>query len=40
MFVLHAQSYLLKFYEDFGFTKHGEKFLEVNIEYYHMERIK
>jgi predicted GNAT family N-acyltransferase len=35
---LHAQAYLVKFYEDFGFTKHGEKFLEVNIEHYAMEK--
>jgi predicted GNAT family N-acyltransferase len=35
---LHAQSYLVKFYEDFGFVKHGEKFLEANIEHYYMEK--
>ena len=36
--VLHAQSYLLKFYEDFGFVRKGEMFLEVNIEHYCMEK--
>jgi len=36
--VLHAQAYLLKFYEDFGFEKQGELFLEANIEHYHMEK--
>ena len=36
--VLHAQVYLLKFYEDFGFVKQGELFLEANIEHYHMEK--
>lgn len=36
--VLHAQAYLLKFYEDFGFVKQGELFLEANIEHYHMEK--
>jgi predicted GNAT family N-acyltransferase len=35
---LHAQVYLVKFYEDFGFIKHGEKFLEANIEHYAMEK--
>ena len=35
---LHAQAYLLKFYENFGFTKQGEKFLEVNIEHYCMDK--
>ena len=36
--VLHAQSYLVKFYEDFGFERKGEMFLEVNIEHYCMEK--
>ena len=36
--VLHAQSYLLKFYEDFGFMRKGEMFSEVNIEHYCMEK--
>jgi predicted GNAT family N-acyltransferase len=36
---LHAQAYLVKFYEDFGFVKQGEMFLEAGIEHYHMERI-
>ena len=36
--VLHAQAYLLRFYEDFGFVKQGELFLEANIEHYHMEK--
>jgi predicted GNAT family N-acyltransferase len=35
---LHAQAYLVKFYEDFGFTKQGDKFFEVNIEHYAMEK--
>jgi predicted GNAT family N-acyltransferase len=35
---LHAQAYLVKFYEDFGFVSKGEKFLEVNIEHYYMEK--
>ncbi len=36
--VLHAQAYLLRFYEEFGFVKKGDLFLEANIEHYHMER--
>jgi predicted GNAT family N-acyltransferase len=36
---LHAQVYLVKFYEDFGFVKRGEKFLEAGIEHYYMEKI-
>lgn len=35
---LHAQAYLIKFYEDFGFIKQGEMFLEAGIEHYYMER--
>ena len=35
---LHSQAYLVKFYENFGFVKQGEKFLEVNIEHYYMEK--
>jgi predicted GNAT family N-acyltransferase len=35
---LHAQAYLVKFYEDFGFIRCGAKFLEVNIEHYVMEK--
>jgi predicted GNAT family N-acyltransferase len=35
---LHAQAYLLKFYENFGFIKQGEKFMEANIEHYCMEK--
>ena len=35
---IHAQAYLVKFYEDFGFVKQGLKFLEANIEHYHMEK--
>jgi predicted GNAT family N-acyltransferase len=35
---LHAQAYLVDFYEKFGFVKQGEKFLEVNIEHYYMEK--
>ena len=33
---IHAQVYLLRFYEDFGFVKQGEKFLDANIEHYCM----
>jgi predicted GNAT family N-acyltransferase len=36
--VIHAQAYLLNFYENFGFVKQGEKFLEANIEHYNMEK--
>ena len=36
--VLNAQSYLVSFYEDFGFVRKGEKFLEENIEHYYMEK--
>jgi predicted GNAT family N-acyltransferase len=36
--VIHAQAYLLKFYEGFGFVAQGEKFTEANIEHYHMEK--
>ena len=36
--ILHAQAYLLRFYENFGFVKHGELFLEANIEHYFMEK--
>ena len=35
---IHAQAYLVKFYEDFGFVKQGQKFLEANIEHYQMEK--
>jgi len=37
---LHSQVYLVKFYEDFGFVKKGEMFLEADIEHYYMEKIK
>jgi predicted GNAT family N-acyltransferase len=36
---LHAQAYLVKFYEDFGFVKQGEIFLEAGIEHYCMVKI-
>ncbi|MDR0508195.1 MAG: GNAT family N-acetyltransferase [Dysgonamonadaceae bacterium] len=36
---LHAQAYLIRFYEDFGFVKRGEMFLEAGIEHYYMEKI-
>jgi len=36
--ILHSQAYLVNFYENFGFVKQGEKFLEVNIEHYYMEK--
>ena len=35
---LHAQAYLVKFYEDFGFVKYGEKFSDANIEHYCMAK--
>jgi predicted GNAT family N-acyltransferase len=35
---LHAQAYLLKFYEKFGFVRHGEMFLDARIEHYAMEK--
>ncbi|MDR1792978.1 MAG: GNAT family N-acetyltransferase [Bacteroidales bacterium] len=35
--IIHAQAYLLNFYQSFGFIPHGEKFLEENIEHYYME---
>ena len=38
--VTHAQSYLLKFYEDFGFVKEGSEFLEAGIKHYLMSRHK
>ncbi|GHT78409.1 GNAT family N-acetyltransferase [Bacteroidia bacterium] len=37
-FVIHAQAYLVDFYENFGFVKKGEKFLEADIEHYCMEK--
>ncbi|MDR2563210.1 MAG: GNAT family N-acetyltransferase [Prevotellaceae bacterium] len=36
---LHAQAYLVKFYEDFSFVQQGEMFLEAGIEHYYMEKI-
>ena len=36
---LHAQAYLVKFYEDFGFVQKGEMFTEANIEHFYMERV-
>lgn len=36
--IIHAQSYLLKFYQDFGFEKLGEPFMEVGIEHFYMEK--
>ncbi|MCL2561984.1 MAG: GNAT family N-acetyltransferase [Rikenellaceae bacterium] len=36
---LHAQTYLVKFYEDFGFVQKGEMFVEANIEHFYMERV-
>jgi hypothetical protein len=35
---LHAQAYLVKFYEDFGFVWQGEMFLEAGIEHFYMEK--
>jgi predicted GNAT family N-acyltransferase len=35
---LHAQVHLLRFYENFGFVKQGDLFLEANIGHYHMEK--
>lgn len=37
--VIHAQKYLLDFYENFGFNKKGDIFLDANIEHYYMEKI-
>jgi predicted GNAT family N-acyltransferase len=36
--ILHAQAYIVSFYENFGFVKYGEKFMDVNIEHYCMEK--
>ena len=36
---IHAQAYLVEFYEEFGFVKYGEKFLDANIEHYCMDKI-
>ena len=36
----HAQSYLLKFYEDSGFIKEGNEFFEAGIKHYLMKRQK
>ena len=35
---IHAQSYLLKFYEEFGFKPYGEEFLEDGLPHFFMER--
>lgn len=35
---LHAQTYLVKFYEDFGFVRKDESFFEVGIEHCFMEK--
>ena len=35
---LHAQTYLLDFYREFGFSTYGEEFLEDGIPHYFMER--
>jgi predicted GNAT family N-acyltransferase len=37
--VLHAQAYLTRFYEEFGFEKKGEAFTEAGIEHYYMEQV-
>ncbi|MFK8056980.1 MAG: GNAT family N-acetyltransferase [Saprospiraceae bacterium] len=34
---LHAQSYLLKFYGEFGFKPYGEEFLEDGLPHFFME---
>ena len=36
--VLHAQAYLVGFYQSFGFRAVGERFLEAGIEHMKMER--
>lgn len=36
--LLHAQIYLLKFYEDLGFIKHGKIFIEEGIQHYTMTK--
>ncbi len=35
---LHAQTYLLAFYEEFGFKAYGEEFLEDGLPHHFMER--
>ncbi|MGL4909166.1 MAG: GNAT family N-acetyltransferase [Bacteroidales bacterium] len=35
---IHAQAYLLEFYQSFGFVASGEMFLEASIEHYYMEK--
>ena len=35
---LHAQTYLLDFYGEFGFRPYGEEFLEDGLPHYHMAR--
>jgi len=35
---IHAQSYLLDFYREFGFEPYGEEFLEDGLPHYFMER--
>lgn len=35
---IHAQTYLLEFYQEFGFSTYGEEFLEDGIPHYFMER--
>ena len=35
---LHAQTYLLAFYREFGFEPYGEEFLEDGLPHYFMER--
>jgi predicted GNAT family N-acyltransferase len=36
--VIHAQAYLLVFYESIGFVKIGDMFVEAGIEHYYMEK--
>ncbi|MCL2597372.1 MAG: GNAT family N-acetyltransferase [Paludibacter sp.] len=35
---MHAQAYLVRFYENFGFVKYGEIFMEANIEHFAMKK--
>lgn len=35
---LHAQTYLLKFYREFGFEPYGDEFLEDGLPHFFMER--
>lgn len=36
--LINAQSYLLKFYEEFGFVKEGKEFIDAGLPHYRMTR--